>query len=124
MPKLFRQDNPTVASGDSQGPALLSDLKVADSLLSRMKGLLGTASLDPDQGLWIKPCNSVHTFFMNYAIDCVFLDSSMTVCSVIEDLRPGKMVFPQWGASSVIEMKSGRSRQLAIRKGDQLYVGT
>lgn len=117
MPKLFRQENKT-------GEALLGDLKVADSLFSRMKGLLGTKSLDPDQGLWIKPCNSVHTFFMNYAIDCVFLDSSMKVCSVVQNVRPGKMVFPQWGAQSVIEMPSGRSQQLAIRKGDQLYVGT
>ncbi|MBX2995111.1 MAG: DUF192 domain-containing protein [Bdellovibrionaceae bacterium] len=103
---------------------LLSDLTVAASFMSRLKGLLGTKGLAEEQGMWIHACNSVHTFFMAYPIDCVFLDSKMRVKSLVEDVRPGKVVWPQWGATSVIEMKSGRIKSLGLRVGDQLNVGS
>lgn len=115
MAQLLSADKKTV---------LLSDLKLADQYFSRLKGLLGTSNLGPEQGLWISRCNSIHTFFMRYAIDCVFLDSEFKVSSIKESVAPGRVVWPQKGARSVVEMAAGRSRSLNIRKGDQLHVGT
>lgn len=114
MAKLFSADNKTL---------LLADLKLAERYFARLKGLLGTRSLGEDQGLWIARCNSIHTFFMNYAIDCVFLDSKYQVRSIVENVRPGRVVWPQRGAKSVVEMPAFRARALNIQKGDQLHVG-
>lgn len=110
--------------GADKKTVLLSDLRLADRYFTRLKGLLGTPSLTPEQGLWISRCNSIHTFFMNYAIDCVFLDGDFKVSSIKEAVAPGRVVWPQKNASSVVEMAAGRSRALNIRKGDQLHVGT
>lgn len=103
---------------------LLSDLQIAASLYPRMKGLLGTESLAANQGLWIHRCNSVHTFFMKYAIDVVFLDRKLVVRAVKKNVVPGRVVWPNWHSTSVVEMKAGRAAELNLKPGDQLDVGT
>lgn len=103
---------------------LLADLRVASTAWTRLKGLLGTDSLGEDEGLWIHSCNSVHTFFMKYPIDCVFLDRSLRVKSVVENVVPGRIVWPRWGAVSVIEIRGGSARRIGVERGDQLHVGS
>lgn len=102
---------------------LVGDLQIANTTWTRAKGLLGTSSLKADSALWIHRCNSIHTFFMKYSIDCVFVDSEMTVKALVKDVKPGRMVMPVWGAKSVIEMRAGRIDQLGLCLGDKLYVG-
>jgi len=102
---------------------LLSDLTVADTMWSRGKGLLGTKDLAPNKGIWLKPGNSIHTFFMNYAIDCIFVDSNLQVKALVPNVQPGKMIWPIWSAKSVIEVKAGVLSQLNLQVGDQLHVG-
>lgn len=115
MAKLLRADNQQL---------LISNLRIADSMITRLRGLLGTQQLPADQALWIHRCNSIHTFFMKYAIDCVFLDREMVIKSIKSDVRPGRIVWPQWGATTVVEMKSGVAvEQLGLRKGEKLHVG-
>lgn len=108
---------------NSEKAVLISDLKVADQIWSRTKGLLGTKDLSPEQGLWIHRCNSIHTFFMNYSIDCVFVDKNLVIKSLVKDVKPGRMLWPIWGADSVVELKSGQIEKLGFKMGDQLYVG-
>jgi hypothetical protein len=115
MPELWNE---------SQGKKILSELRVAETTFARMKGLLGTTGLSDEEALWIHACNSVHTFFMKYSIDCVFLDRQMNVKALVENVQPGKIVWPRWGATSVIEMKSGAIRKLGLKVGDRLNVGT
>lgn len=102
---------------------LIPRLEVADTFHTRGKGLLGRDSLAGDHALWIHRCNSIHTFFMKFAIDCVFVDRQLKVRKVYHDVRPWRLVLPVWGASSVIEMASGTAKRLNINVGDQLYVG-
>jgi len=102
---------------------LIPNLEVADSVWPRMKGLLGRKGLNEDQALWIHQCNSIHTFFMKFSIDCVFVDKNLCVKAIRADVKPGRMVMPVWGASSVIEMKSGTAAKFNIQVGDQLHVG-
>lgn len=108
----------------SNNQVLLSDLKIADRMWSRMKGLLGTDSLSDSEGLWIHRCNSIHTFFMSYSIDCVFVDSKLKITALRKNIKPGRMVLPVRGARSVIEMKAGQAEKLGLNLGDQLHVGT
>lgn len=103
---------------------LLRDLEIAESFFARGRGLLGRASLGPEQGLWIKPCNNIHTWFMKFPIDCVFVDRGLTVRSLRENIRPWRMVMPQWSAHSVIEMPAGSVSRLGIQVGEVLDVGT
>jgi uncharacterized membrane protein (UPF0127 family) len=109
----------------SNSQVLIPKLQIADSMITRLRGLLGTTELRADQALWIHQCNSVHTFFMKYAIDCVFLDRDMFVTSIKHDVKPGRIVWPQWGAKTVVEMKAGVAAQIfGLQKGEKLHVGT
>lgn len=113
-----------VLGNKSTNLKLVENLEVAKTFGARGKGLLGRKFLAPDQALWIHRCNSIHTCFMQFSIDCVFVDKSLKVKAIYQDIKPWRLVLPVWGASSVIEMASGTSRNLKISVGDQLYVGT
>jgi uncharacterized membrane protein (UPF0127 family) len=103
---------------------LIPNLKIADSFYQRAKGLLGTKQIADNEALWITSGNSIHTFFMNYAIDCVFVDRKLVVKAVLKDIRPWRLTLPVFTASSVIEMKSGKATEINIQPGDQLHVGS
>lgn len=107
----------------TQNRVLTQDLYVASTLFQRTKGLLGHAQLRSDEMLWILRCNSIHTFFMRFAIDCVFLNKQMLVCAIKSNVAPWRLIVPIFKASSVIEMKSGKALELKIELGDQLHVG-
>lgn len=107
----------------SNSDILLNDLKIADRFLLRLKGLLGTNSLDKNQGLWIHDCNSIHTFFMKYAIDCIFLDRKMRITKIIANIHPGRLLLPDWKSQSVIEISAGQTLTMNLQTGDELDVG-
>lgn len=102
---------------------LISDLKVATSFWARGKGLLGLKSLGAGQALWIHQCNSIHTFFMRFSIDCVFLDKELRIRKIYEDVRPFRLILPVWGAKTVIEFPAGKARDLQLQTGEALHVG-
>src|SRR5438105_1994876 len=78
----------------------------ASSLWARGRGLLGDASLPADEGLWLKPCRSIHTFFMRFPIDVLFLDPQGIALSKAT-LAPWR--FSRWErrADSVLELAAG-----------------
>lgn len=102
---------------------LLSDLEIAEGFWSRGLGLLGRSGLRENQGLWLRPGNSIHTCFMRFSIDCVFVDREMRVKAVRENIVPWRFVLPVRGADSVIEMAAGSARRLGIEVGEELHVG-
>lgn len=107
----------------SRNQKVLHELRTAASLWSRTRGLLGTPSLPTGHGLWILRCNSIHTFFMNYPIDCIFLDRHMKVVALDENVKPGRLLWPRWGADSVVEIAGGQLSTLSLQLGEELYVG-
>lgn len=102
---------------------ITSQLEIADGFISRGVGLMGRKSLLEQQGLWILRCNSIHTCFLNFAIDCVFVDKNLKVKSLKREVRPWRLVWPIWSASSVFELPAGTISRLGIQEGDHLYVG-
>jgi hypothetical protein len=86
------------------GKELSVDVKVADTLFTRMKGLLGKKELLEGEALWIKPCFSVHTFFMKFPIDVIFLNKKNQVIASVSNLSPNRMtrLYPQ--SFSVLEL--------------------
>ncbi|MFN3455389.1 MAG: DUF192 domain-containing protein [Pseudobdellovibrio sp.] len=105
-------------------PALLlvEKLEIAESFWARGKGLLGRKILPDGDALWIKPCNNIHTFFMRFTIDCVFIDEKLQVTHVSEGVKPFRVVGPYWKAVSVLEFPAGAAQKWDLQKGDQLYV--
>ena len=101
---------------------LVPKLEVATSLWERTKGLLGRSELPADSGLWIHRCNSIHTFFMKFPIDLVFVDRKMVVKKTMHKVKPNRFVFPVLWATSVIELSPGFLENNPIAVGEQLHV--
>ncbi len=105
----------------TQNKLLVANLEIA-SELSRIKGLIGKESMENNYGLWINRCNSIHTFFMSFPIDVIFVDKNFKVKKCIEAIAPNKIIWPIFGARSVIELKNGFLKENKIQVGDQLHV--
>lgn len=86
------------------GRELAAQVELADSLFTRMKGLLGRDSLADGLCLWIKPCKGVHTFFMRFPIDVLFLDKEWRVVEIVRNLPPNRMTPVYAKAASVLEL--------------------
>jgi len=86
----------------------------------RMKGLLGRRSLAEGEGIWLKPCNSIHMFFMGFAIDAVFLDGENRVVKVYPSLQPWRISSVHWRAKSVLEIPAGCCARQGLQAGDLL----
>jgi uncharacterized membrane protein (UPF0127 family) len=92
---------------------------VADTAPARMRGLLGRRGLEPGEGLLIKPTNSVHMFFMRFAIDVVFVDRDLAVRKIVEKLRPWRMAGCR-GARAALELPAGAAGRYGITVGERL----
>ena len=98
---------------------LLPQVRRTATALERMRGLLGRRELNKDEGLLISPCNSVHTFFMRYAIDVIFLDRENVVVKVVHGMKPYRLAMAV-GSSSVLETRAGVASLAGIQPGDSL----
>src|SRR5436189_5966101 len=92
---------------------------VADTAPARMRGLLGRDGLEDGEGLLIRPTNSVHMFFMRFAIDVVFVDRELAVRKIVERLRPWRMAGCR-GARAALELPAGAASRYGIPVGEQL----
>jgi|SRR5579863_4518277 len=97
-------------------------VKVADTILGRLVGLLGKRSLKPEAGVWIVPGNSIHTFGMLFTIDAVFIDKNFKVVGLRELLRPFSVTRPIFRAESVIELPPHTIFKSGTQLGDQLEI--
>jgi len=96
-------------------------ITVADSIRTRMRGLLGRDGLEPGEGLLLRPANSVHTAFMRFAIDVVFLDRELKVLDVLEAVPPWRMKARR-GARAVLELGAGEAARQGIVPGERLLI--
>lgn len=84
--------------------------KVARTFFERAKGLIGTKSLGPDEGMLILKCNAIHTFFMSFPIDAVFLDRHDRVVRRVNGIPPWRpLVFGGFKAVKVLEVRSAQA---------------
>ena len=88
---------------------------------SRRRGLLGRDGLEPGAALVIAPCNSIHMFFMRFAIDVVYVDRAGRVRKIVRALRPWR-ISAAMSAYAVIELAAGSLDGFDIERGDRLYV--
>ncbi len=96
-------------------------VEIANTSISRMIGLMFSKNIGDRDGLLITPCNSIHTFFMRYDLDIVFLSKDNKVVKVIRNMKPWRMTWMYFKASKVLEMTGG-TLPTEIQKGDELIM--
>ena len=104
----------------ASGRTLIPKCLVATTFVPRFLGLMGRKGLGADEALAFPGCNSIHTFFMRFPIDVVFVAADGNVVEVIERLYPWRMLMPRFKAKHVIELQPGRAGELGIRSGVKL----
>jgi uncharacterized protein len=92
---------------------------VADSMFVRMRGLLGRRGLASGEGLLLRPAPSIHTFFMRFPIDVVFLARDGEVVKVVSAVKPWRTAAAR-GARSALELAAGEAERRGIRVGTRL----
>ena len=95
---------------------------LAETALTRMRGLLGRRELPSEEGILLKPASSVHMAFMRFPIDAVFLDADVRVVKIAAELQPWRAAGAR-GAKSVLEIAAGEAARRGLSVGDRLVVG-
>ena len=94
-------------------------VRIAGTSRERRRGLLGVSDFDEDRGLWIIPCEAIHTFGMKVTLDSIFLDKRLRVRSLRSNLKPGRIAVCL-RAHSVLELPVGTIARSGTLIGDQL----
>ncbi len=103
------------------GVPLIGEILLAASMKDRMRGLLGRDGLAANTAMLIEPCGSIHTLFMRFDLDLIFLDKHDRVVLVCEGVAPARMVFGGFGARKVLEMQSGAVGLSLLHEGSQFH---
>jgi uncharacterized protein len=103
---------------------LATELALADTYWTRLRGLLGRGRDDfrNGSGLWIVPCHGVHTLGMGFAIDVLYLDREMRVIYVQAGLRPWRVAPVRRQAASVLELPSHTIAATKTEIGDTIEI--
>ena len=114
MPQL-----PEVALANDDGTVVCERCFIAETPLARLRGLLGRDELPSGEGILLRPAGSIHTAFMRFPIDAVFLDAADKVVKVASALRPWRTAACR-GARAVLELPAGEATRRGLRPGVSL----
>jgi uncharacterized membrane protein (UPF0127 family) len=106
----------------TRGRTVATDVRVADSFIKRLRGLIGSRPLKQGEGLLIIPSNSIHTHFMGFPIDVLFVDQDQKIVAIQHELSPWRLGQTHKQARFVIELPAGTAAQSGTQPGDQLQV--
>lgn len=104
----------------SNGEILANHVDEAASFWRRFRGLMFTSNFPSGGALHIKPCRSIHTFFMNYAIDVMYLDTNFEIVGIDIAIPPGKVGKSYPNANSVIELPARRVLETETKIGQYI----
>ncbi|MSQ15517.1 MAG: DUF192 domain-containing protein [Dehalococcoidia bacterium] len=100
------------------GRWVAEDVQIAGSFFSKGKGLLGRKSIPDGYGLLIRQCNSIHSFFMAFPFDALFLDKRNTVIHIIRAMPANRISPILRSAHSVLELRAGKLDETMTGVGD------
>jgi uncharacterized membrane protein (UPF0127 family) len=110
---------PPITIEDERGRLVCERCVLADRPLSRLRGLMGRRVLPSGHGLLLRPSPSIHTCFMRFPIDAVFLDADLRVVSVRDRMRTWRFA-GQRGARAVLELPAGDASRRGLAPGARL----
>jgi uncharacterized membrane protein (UPF0127 family) len=99
---------------------LLHNVRSASTFFGRLFGLMMKKNLGVDDGIYLSPCNQIHTFMMRFRIDAIFLSSENEVLHIENSMKPCKISRLVRGAAGVLETASGFASNVDIRVGDKV----
>lgn len=106
----------------SYGEKILSkDILIAETLVDRLIGLMFREKIVGAEGLLLNPCRSIHTFFMRYDLDIVFLSRDNKIIKIIRNLKPWRMTWIYFRANKTLELPAGKLPS-ELKEGDILEV--
>ena len=105
-------------NGNTQGTSI--GIVFATTFLRRLIGLLGRRVMSNEEGLWLYPCASIHTFGMRFVIDVVFLDKNQRVVGFADAVPPNRIRVAPKGTVGVLELSEGNLRRTGINLDDLL----
>ncbi|WP_249870302.1 DUF192 domain-containing protein [Oceanobacillus saliphilus] len=100
--------------------AIAERVKGAYTFWSRFKGLMLTESMPENEALHISPCTAIHTFFMKYSIDIIYLNKEKEIVGIEEYLEPGRIGKKFMNVKSVIELPAGTIRNTSTAVGQKV----
>ncbi|MFN0063476.1 MAG: DUF192 domain-containing protein [Myxococcaceae bacterium] len=104
----------------SRGTLVAEQVQKAESFWQRLFGLMGRPSLEPGEGLHIDPCQSIHMFFMRFAIDAAFVDANGHVVKTLTHFPPWRVSAFYGQAKGVLELPAGALQASQTHEGDRL----
>jgi uncharacterized membrane protein (UPF0127 family) len=115
----FARGSKYVVENLTRGLTLATRVEIAGTSAARRRGLLGVLDLETGSGLWIAPCEAVHTFGMKMPLDTVFLDALFQVRKLSSNLKPWRISICL-SARSVLELQAGTISRSGTQPGDRL----
>lgn len=106
----------------TKNTVVAEDVIMADTPLKRIKGLLGRKEFKKGQAIILKPCNSIHTFFMHFPIDVLFIDKENRVIKAIPHLKPFRLTLVYFNSSFTIELPPDTISSTLTQAGDRLLL--
>jgi uncharacterized protein len=106
----------------TKNSCLGEQIRIADSSVRRLVGLLGKRSLAAGCGLFIVPSQAIHTVGMAFPIDVIFVDKNYCVLGVRSAVRPFRITRVFWKAHGVLELPVGTINASRTEAGDQLKI--
>jgi len=97
---------------------IISNCKIADNFVLRILGLLPYKTLSENEGLLLKPSNSIHTFFMRMTIDVIFIDKNNKIIKIYHEVKPFRILPIHLNSRCVIETAGGICKMKNLQKGD------
>ncbi len=104
----------------TNGTIVVSNVVEANNFFKRLKGLMFTKELSSQTAMYIRPCNGVHTYFMNYAIDVLYLDINNKIIAIDKDMKPWKLGRLHKNAVAVVELSNGMIEKNHVEIGHVL----
>jgi uncharacterized membrane protein (UPF0127 family) len=109
-----------IAINSTRGVGLTEVGRVADNIFTRVVGLLADKQLAEGDGLWIMPCNSIHSFAMRFVFDAIFLDKELRVVHLLPEMKAWRVSPMIFTAKSVLELPAGTIARSGTEVGDVL----
>ncbi|MFH0940756.1 MAG: DUF192 domain-containing protein [Candidatus Omnitrophota bacterium] len=110
------------AVNTTTGEVIADKVRIAQDFKSRSIGLLDRHSLNENEALLIKPCNSIHTFFMKFPIDVLFLSKEGNIVKIAHSLKPWRLSGCMIGCFMVLELQAGKIAKTTIKIGNLIEI--
>lgn len=115
--RTIRGMKPVYRLETSEGTVIADHVEAAEGMFSRFMGLMFRDSLPAGHGLALRPCNSIHMFFMRFPLDVLFVDGDGRVLRVLDSIRPWRASTLVRGSKAAIELPAGTATRAAVTPG-------